>query len=160
MFLRPTYVIDGDITDIDLDRLKKDGLKGIILDLDSTLIAPKAGVLTDEAAAWLDRARAHFKLAVVSNNTKADYVKKVAVHLAIPVIGEAAKPSRRALRKALKLLDLKAEEAVLVGDRPLTDVLGGHRAGMKTILVEPLKTMREAYLVRMIRKIERWCIRA
>jgi uncharacterized protein len=160
MFLRPTYVINGDITDIDLDQLKRDGLKGIILDLDSTLIAPKAGVLTEEAAAWLNRARAHFKLAVVSNNTRADYVEKVAAHLAIPVIGEAAKPSRRALRKALKLLDLKAEEAVLVGDRPLTDVLGGHRAGMKTILVEPLKSMKEAYLVRMIRKIERWCIRA
>lgn len=160
MFLRPTYLIDGDITDIDLDQLKKDGLKGIILDLDSTLIAPKAGALTEEAAAWLNRARAHFKLAVVSNNRKADYVEKVATLLAIPVIGEAGKPSRRALRKALKLLDVKAEEAVLIGDRPLTDVLGGNRAGMKTILVEPLKTMKEACLIRILRKIERWLIRA
>jgi uncharacterized protein len=160
MFLRPTYLIDGDITDINLDQLKKDGLKGIILDLDSTLIAPKAGALTVEAAEWLTRARAQFKIAVVSNNTRADYVQKVATLLAMPVIGEAGKPRRSGLRKALQMLDLKAEEAVLVGDRPLTDVLGGQRAGMKTILVEPLKTMKELPIIRILRKIERWCIRA
>jgi HAD superfamily phosphatase (TIGR01668 family) len=160
MFLHPTYLIDGDITDIDLDQLKNDGLKGIILDLDSTLIAPKAGVLTLEAEAWLTKARSQFKVAVVSNNTKADYVEKVATLLAMPVIGEACKPRRNGLRKALQLLDLKAEEAVLIGDRPLTDILGGQRAGMKTILVEPLKTMKELYIIRVLRKIERWCILA
>jgi HAD superfamily phosphatase (TIGR01668 family) len=159
MFLRPTYVIDGDITDVDLDQLKQDGIKGIVLDLDSTLIAPKAGVLTNEAAAWLDKARANFKMAVVSNNSKADYVEKVANLLAMPVIGEAGKPRRGALRKVLQMLDVAPVDAVLIGDRPLTDVLGGHRAGMKTILVEPLKSMREAKLIRILRTIERWCIR-
>jgi hypothetical protein len=160
VFLRPTYLIDGDITDIELNRLKQDGIKGIILDLDSTLIAPRSGHLTDEAAAWLTSARADFKLAVVSNNKKEDYLTKTAALLAIPVFGNAAKPSRRVLLQVLDSLALKPEESVLVGDRPLTDIWGGERAGMKTILVYPLKTMNEPGWIKFFRRLERAFIKA
>ena len=46
MLLRPDYLIDGDVTDIDLDLLARDGVRGLIFDLDSTLVAPHAGCLT------------------------------------------------------------------------------------------------------------------
>ena len=68
MFLRPTYFIDGDITDLDVGMLTEDGIKGLMLDLDSTLMAPKAGSLTGEADAWLSNARKCMKLVILSNN--------------------------------------------------------------------------------------------
>ncbi|MBK9771692.1 MAG: hypothetical protein IPP57_12885 [Candidatus Obscuribacter sp.] len=49
MFLKPTYLIDGDITDVDLEKLSQDGIKGLILDLDSTIMAPHSAALTAEA---------------------------------------------------------------------------------------------------------------
>jgi hypothetical protein len=160
VFLRPTYLIDGDITDIDLAAFKQDGIKGIVLDLDSTLIAPRAGLLTEAAAKWLADACADFKIAVVSNNKRDEYIRKVANHLSIPVYGRAGKPGCNTLLTVLSKMGIKPKEAVLVGDRPLTDILGGQRAGMKTALVYPLKTMKEPALFTLVRQLERLIIRA
>jgi HAD superfamily phosphatase (TIGR01668 family) len=160
MFLSATYLIDGDVTDIDLDLLERDGVRGLIFDLDSTLVAPHAGHLTDDVANWLERARAKFKVAIVSNNRREPYVREVGQLLNMHCIGCAAKPSRKAFLDVLKLFELAPHEVAVVGDRPLTDVLGGHRAGMKTILVLPLKTMNEPGWVKMFRKLERVIIKS
>jgi uncharacterized protein len=157
--LKPTYLIDGDLTDVDLDQLYTDGIKGIILDLDSTLVAPKSGKLTPEAAQWLEKARLRFKLAVVSNNKNEPYMQQVRALLNMPVMGKARKPSTKVFVQVLKDLELAASECVAVGDRPLTDVWGGQRAGMKTALVLPLKTMNEASWVTFFRKLERCFIK-
>ena len=53
----------------------------------------------------------------------------------MPTVGMAGKPSRRGFLAALEILKLPASEVAVIGDRPLTDVWGGQRAGMKTILV-------------------------
>ena len=160
MFLpKPTYLIDGDITDIDLDRLSADGVKGIIFDLDSTLVAPESGALTDEVSAWLKQARDRFKVAVVSNNKREIYMEQIKDILNMPLIFFAAKPSRRGFFKALEFLELRPEEVAVVGDRPLTDVWGGQRAGMKTVLVWPLKTMNEPSWKTFFRKLERLTIK-
>lgn len=153
--LRPTYVINGDVTDINLSLLKQDGVLGLIFDLDSTLLAPHSGKLTPEVGEWLVYARDNFKLAIVSNNRRAQYIEQVKELLKMPVIGRAAKPRRRAFFEILNSFGLKAHEVAVIGDRPLTDVLGGQRAGMKTVLVWPLKTMREPRWVTMMRKLER-----
>jgi len=159
VLLKPTYLIDGDVTDVDLDRLKSDGIKGIIFDLDSTLLAPHSGQLTDEVKSWLDKARENFKLAIVSNNKKDPYIDHARYLLDMPTIGHAAKPRRRAFLQALDLLELQPSEVAVIGDRPLTDVLGGLRAGMKTILVWPLKTMNEPSWITFFRKLERCIIK-
>jgi uncharacterized protein len=160
VFLRPTYLIDGDVTDIDLDTLAQDGIKGIIFDLDSTIMAPHAGKITAETAIWLELARSRFQLAVVSNNKNDPYIKQVQEHLNMTVLGRAAKPSTRLFLQVLENFQLKAEQVVVIGDRPLTDVWGGHRAGMKTILVWPLKTMNEASWILFFRKLERCFIKS
>lgn len=159
MMLRPTYVVDGDVTDIDLDQLQREGVRGLIFDLDSTLMAPHAGMLTSEVAGWLERARTMFKVAIVSNNKKSPYVEAVKALMDMPVIGMAAKPSTKAFFEVLDLFQLTPGEVAVIGDRPLTDVWGGQRAGMKTILVWPLKSMNEPEWIRMIRRMERIFIR-
>jgi uncharacterized protein len=160
VFLRPTFLIDGDITDIDLKHLEQEGIKGIILDLDSTLVAPRSAKLTPSAAEWLKQAKEKFAVAVVSNNKRADYLKAVEDLLAMPVVGNARKPSRQAILSVLDEMKLTPNEAVLVGDRPLTDVWAGMRVGMKTILVHPLKSMNEPGWIKFIRRMERLFIKS
>lgn len=160
VLLRPTYLINGDVTDIDLKLLQSDGVKGLIFDLDSTLLAPHSGKLTTEVAEWLKFARANFKIAIVSNNKRMQYLEDVKVLLEMPImIGRAAKPRRKAFFEVLKQFNMRAEEIAVIGDRPLTDVLGGQRAGMKTVLVWPLKSQVEPQWVKMMRKLERCVIR-
>lgn len=160
VFLRPTYPIDGDVTDIDLDLLAADGIKGIIFDLDSTIMAPRSGKITAETATWLELARARFQLAVVSNNKNDPYIKQVQEHLNMIVLGRAAKPSAKLFLQVLEMFKLRADQVVVVGDRPLTDVWGGQRAGMKTILVWPLKSMNEPSWILFFRKLERCFIKS
>lgn len=160
MLLRPTYMIDGDVTDIDLDRLASDGIRGLIFDLDSTLVAPRSGQVSPAVDDWLKQARARFRVAIVSNNKKEPYIEHIRCVLDIPAIGRAAKPSRRGFREALRILDLEPQEVAVVGDRPLTDVLGGQRAGMKTVLVRTLKTMNEPRWITFFRNLERLVIKS
>lgn len=159
VILRPTYLINGDVTDIDLQQLKSDGIKGLIFDLDSTLLAPHSGKITPEVAVWLKEAREMFQVAIVSNNKRAHYIEQVRELLDMPIIGKAAKPRRWAFFEVLKGFNLEPAEVAVIGDRPLTDVLGGQRAGMKTVLVWPLKSMSEPNWVTMMRKLERYVIK-
>lgn len=155
MFLKPTYLIAGDITDVSIEQLSQDGIKGLILDLDSTLMAPKSAYISPEAKAWLEKALTVFQVAIASNNHNEEYLDKVRLILNIVVIGNAAKPSRKAFRKLLADFALKPEQVAVIGDRPLTDIWGGHRAGMKTVLVRTLKTMQEPEWKQSVRNLER-----
>ena len=65
MFIKPDINIKS-IYDIDLAELKKDGIKAMLFDLDSTLMASKSGVYSKEMKAWLDKVRKDFFIAVVS----------------------------------------------------------------------------------------------
>jgi HAD superfamily phosphatase (TIGR01668 family) len=157
---KPTYLVDGDLTDLSLDKMHADGIRGIILDLDSTLMTPRTGHLTEDVEHWLEQARDRFKLAVVSNNKNDVYMQKVQVLLNMPVLWRAAKPATRVFMQVLGDFKLQAKEVVVIGDRPLTDVWGGQRAGMKTALVMPLKTQIESKLVIFARRLERCLIRS
>lgn len=154
-FIKPTYNIDGDVTDIVIDTLVADGVKGLIFDLDSTLIESKSARLTDEVNAWLVKARPHFKMVILSNNKNAAYLERVKAILDMPVIGYAKKPSRRGFRQAMDLLALTPEEVAVIGDRPLTDILGGKRSGARTVLVKILRTINEPSWKTGIRNLER-----
>lgn len=158
-FIKPTYNIDGDVTDIIIETLVSDGVKGIIFDLDSTLMESKSGRLTDEVNAWLIKARPYFKMVILSNNKNMTYLESVKGLLDMPVIGYAKKPSKRGFRQAMEMLQLTPQEVAVIGDRPLTDILGGHRSGAKTVLVKILRTINEPSWKSSIRNLERRLIR-
>lgn len=154
-FIKPTYNIDGDVTDIIIETLVADGVRGLIFDLDSTLMESKSGRLTDEVSAWLIKAKPHFKMVILSNNKNTAYLEKVKALFDMPVIGYAKKPSRRGFRQAIEMLGLTPTEVAVIGDRPLTDILGGHRSGAKTVLVKILRTINEPSWKTSIRNLER-----
>jgi HAD superfamily phosphatase (TIGR01668 family) len=143
------------VFDIDLDELKARGVRGIITDLDNTLVGAKTPLATPQLVGWLDIVKDRgFKVVILSNNNKTR-VGNFAEPLGIPFIPAARKPAGAAFRRALKLLELDPGQAVVVGDQMLTDVLGGRRAGLHTILVTPIAPREEGWATQINRRIEK-----
>lgn len=156
MLVTPT-VIAARTTMLTVELFKNLGIKGLIFDLDNTLMAPKKGILSDEIKDWLNNLRAEgFKMICVSNNKRFDYCADAEKLLDMPVIAYACKPDSEKLLEGLKYLQLPVEEVAVMGDRPLTDILGGQRIGAKTILVEPLMKAYEPVYIKGLRWLE-WC---
>ena len=154
MFIKPDYNLKS-IYDIDLEDLKRQGLNAMLFDLDSTLMASKSGVYSQKVLDWLDKVRKDFFIAVVSNNKNPLYIEKVKKVSDFPLLFNAAKPETKFVIEFLKQHNVDKEKAVLVGDRPLTDVLCGKRLGCKTILVDSITADSEKKIVRFVRALER-----
>ncbi|WP_284140468.1 MULTISPECIES: YqeG family HAD IIIA-type phosphatase [unclassified Virgibacillus] len=142
------------IFDIDPASLKEKGIKGVITDLDNTLVAWDVRDATSEVVQWFKLLKDHgISVMIISNNNQ-DRVKIFAEPLDTPYVFSARKPLRRAFVTAAKEMGMKKEEIVVVGDQLLTDVLGGNLAGFYTILVVPI-VQTDGMLTRVNRKIER-----
>lgn len=150
--------IVGTVFDIDLNALTAQGVRGIITDLDNTLVSAKTPSATPELAVWLDKVKdAGFKIVILSNNNL-NRVAKFAEPLGIPFVPAARKPSGAAFRKALEKLELAPEHAVVVGDQMVTDVFGGRKMGLHTILVTPIALGEEGFMTRINRRIEKFAL--
>lgn len=158
MFLKPDYNLKS-IYEIDLEELKLKGIKALLFDLDSTLMASKTGKYDDKTIDWLKKVREDFFIAVVSNNHNPDYMKKVKAVSDFPIVFEAKKPDTKATVDFMESNNLTAQTTAFVGDRPLTDILCGKKIGCVTILVDSISADRERPIVRLARKLERCTIR-
>ena len=126
------------ILDIQPEELKERGIKGIITDLDNTLVEWDRPNATPELIKWFEQIKKHNILVTIVSNNNELRVKEFSDPLQIPFIFRARKPMARAFNKALAEMKIKKEEAVVIGDQLLTDVLGGNRGGFHTILVVPV----------------------
>lgn len=155
-FLPNEYV--KNIYEIDPKTLKNNGIKGIITDLDNTLVPWDMRDATPEVIEWFERLEEHeIKITIISNN-KEERVRIFSEPLEVPFISKARKPLRRAFNRGAKLMDLHNKEVAVIGDQLLTDVLGGNRAGFYTILVVPI-VQTDAKITRINRMIERRILR-
>ncbi len=142
------------ILDITPEMLVERGVKGIITDLDNTLVEWDRPEATPELIKWFTSIKEKgILITIVSNNTQ-HRVKSFSDPVGIPFIYSARKPMTRAFKRALKDMKLKNEEVVVIGDQLLTDVLGGNRLGLHTILVVPVASS-DGVWTRFNRKIER-----
>ncbi|WEK53109.1 MAG: YqeG family HAD IIIA-type phosphatase [Candidatus Cohnella colombiensis] len=152
--LLPDQIVNT-VYDIDLDEWSAQGVRGIITDLDNTLVSARTPLATPELIQWLDRVHDRgFKVVILSNNNSRR-VAKFAEPLGLPYIPAARKPAGAAFRQALQQLGLAPQQVVVVGDQLMTDVLGGHRAGLKAILVTPIARSEEGWRTRINRVIEK-----
>ena len=154
MRIKPDYILES-IYDIDKNELKSKGIKGIFFDLDSTVMQSKTGKFTKKTLDFLEDLKQDFKVAIISNNHKKGYIDKVQKISPVKVYGNARKPDV----KVLKIAWLEIKEVVMVGDRPLTDILAGKKIGMKTILVDSISKDEEGILTRFVRFLERLSIK-
>ncbi|AKG33905.1 YqeG family HAD IIIA-type phosphatase [Paenibacillus durus] len=142
------------VFDINLEGLYLQGYRGIITDLDNTLVGAKAPLATPELVLWFDKVKQlGFKLVIVSNNNM-NRVSRFAAPLNIEFVHRARKPSNAPFHKAMKLMNLEPEKTIVVGDQMLTDVYGGNRLGLFTVLVLPISLEDEGLGTRINRRIE------
>ena len=138
MLLTPNMQVRK-ITDITIEMLRKNNIKGMILDVDNTLIdldrVPLEGIKE-----WMDNMKNEgIKFCIASNSLKKDKIEKVAKMLDIPYVHFSAKPTKIGLKKAKQILGIENSENIAeVGDQLFTDVLGTNRMKMFSILTEPL----------------------
>lgn len=136
-FLLPDAYVNS-VFDITPERLNALGIKGIITDLDNTLVEWDRKEATEEITAWLRQlTAAGIRVIIVSNNNE-ERVKYFAHPLGIPYIHRAKKPLGRAYYAGLLQLRLRRQEVAMVGDQLLTDIFGGKRQKLYTFLVRPV----------------------
>ncbi|HHX50840.1 MAG TPA: YqeG family HAD IIIA-type phosphatase [Clostridia bacterium] len=150
--LKPDLYVNQ-LQDVPLPELIHAGIRGIIIDLDNTITAWNSPEVTGDIFNWFQEMKQHqFQVCLVSNNGKAR-VAVVADKLGIPFIFKASKPRRRSFRQAMEVLGTKPPETAVIGDQVFTDVLGGNRLNLYTILVVPLNK-REFIGTRFMRQLE------
>ncbi len=138
MLLTPNMQVRK-ITDITIETLRENNIKGMILDVDNTLIdldrVPLEGIKE-----WIDNMKNEgIKFCIASNSLKKDKIGKVAKMLDIPYVHFSAKPTKIGLKKAKQILGIENSKNIAeVGDQLFTDVLGTNRMKMFSILTEPL----------------------
>jgi len=142
------------IFDITPAMLQEREIKGIVTDLDNTLVAWDMPQATPELVLWFQAMqKAGIAITIVSNNHE-QRVRAFAEPLGFPFIFKARKPLTLAFQKAIREMNVTKESVVVIGDQLLTDVLGGRWLGAYTILVVPV-AQSDGLATRFNRRIER-----
>lgn len=142
------------IYDINFEELKERGITSLVFDIDNTLV-PQKVLSADRKVINLFRflKSKGFKVCLISNNTT-KRVNNFTKNTGVQGVSWAIKPRKAAFYKALKILNSKPEETAIIGDQIFTDILGGHRVGLFTILVQPLSSDEFGW-TKLMRKLER-----
>jgi uncharacterized protein len=136
--LQPDLMLDTTIYGLTSNVIQRHGLKGLVLDVDETLVPITTGQAAAELTPWIAEVKQVCNIWLVSNNISENRINRIAETFKVPYIAGAGKPSRRKLRRAVEAMALPPEQVAMVGDRLFTDVLAGNRLGMFTILVQPM----------------------
>ena len=139
------------IQDINYKKLKKLGIKCLVFDLDNTIALIDQHIITDEVKKLLLSLKKDFQIVIISNNVTSR-VKTYAEYLECDFVANALKPLSRGYRKIRKKYGFQKQEMCMIGDQLVTDIYGGNRYGMFTILVDPLgnKDLKITSLNRLI----------
>ena len=144
-FLYPDEYLDSTYS-IDFDQLYKEGYRGIIFDIDNTLVPH--GAPADERAISLF---AHLKElgfhCMLLSNNREPRVKMFNDAVNVSYIYKAGKPNPANYKKAMEELGTDTGNTIFVGDQIFTDVYGAKRAGIRSILVKPIHPKEEIQIV-------------
>lgn len=138
---------------IDFQKLYEKGYRGIIFDIDNTLV-PHGEPADKRAIALFEKLKKiGFKCCLLSNN-QYERVSSFNEKVQVQFIENAHKPSRKNYQKAMELMETSIKDTVFVGDQLFTDVYGAKRTGIYNILVKPIHPKEEIQIV-FKRKLEK-----
>lgn len=144
MFFPDRYVASAYV--IDFERLYEDGYRGIIFDIDNTLV-PHGAPADKRAKELFGRLKEMgFRCCLISNNQE-PRVKMFNEEIQVDYIYNAHKPSVKNYKKAMEIMGTQTADTLFVGDQLFTDVWGAQRAGIYNILVKPIFPKEEIQIV-------------
>lgn len=150
-YLEPTEQVPS-IYDIDLHGLKLFGIKGLILDLDDTILPKNEYRIPLSLFSWIEKIKdMGFKIYVASNGGRSARLKYILSELNLEGRALSFKPLPFIFYRALSNMKLKPSETAIIGDQLITDTLGGNLLRMYTILVKPLS--KELSITRALMKV-------
>lgn len=155
----PDEYLDS-IESIDFQKLYEQGLRGVLFDIDNTLV-PHGAPADARALRFFEKLRkTGIRYCLISNN-QLPRVKPFADAVGAKFVENAHKPSPKNYEKGMEMLGCTKENALFVGDQLFTDIWGAKRAGMHTILVKPIHPKEEIQIVlkRYLEKIVLACYR-
>lgn len=137
----PTWHVSN-IYEIDFEKLKAIGIKGIIFDIDNTLVHHGDNSNEKVDAFFAELKKTNLKLIFLSDNSK-ERIERFNKNINIPYIEEAGKPSPASYLKALSILQTSKSDTVVIGDQVFKDILGANNSGIKSIHVDFIKLNSE-----------------
>lgn len=147
----PYEYVDS-VFNIDYDKLYAMGIRGLIFDIDNTLVLHGTDSTPEVDALFLRLQEKGFKPLLLSNNEEKRILRFIQ-NFRTYYIHDAGKPKPDGYLKALEVMELEKTQVVVIGDQVFTDILGANRAGMASILVKFLRWPQEKNLGRR-RRVE------
>lgn len=139
--------------EIDFAALYEKGYRGIIFDIDNTLV-PHGAAADEKAIAFFESLRNLGYGTVLLSNNKEPRVKSFAQSVHSEYIFKGNKPSRKGYEKAMERMGTDRKNTIFVGDQLFTDVWGAKRTGICSYLVKPIHPKEEIQIV-LKRRLER-----
>ena len=144
MFFPDRYVASTYI--IDFESLFEQGYRGLIFDIDNTLV-PHGEPADERAVRLFERLkRIGFSCCLISNNQE-PRVRKFNERIQVAYVYNAHKPSTKNYRKAMEIMGTDSDTTVFVGDQLFTDVWGARRVGIVSYLTRPIHPREEIQIV-------------
>ena len=132
--------------EIAFDRLYREGYRGVIFDIDNTLVPHGAPADARARELFLHLRELGYRCVLLSNN-KEPRVKRFGDAVGASYIYKAGKPKPASYRRAMEQMGTDTRSTLFVGDQIFTDVYGANLAGIRTILVKPIHPKEEIQIV-------------
>lgn len=157
-------VYQKSIYNINYNKLKNNGIKCLLFDLDNTLVPYKTKEPTDKVIELFNNLKKQgFKVVLFSNSSK-KRLRPFKEVLEVDCCARAWKPSPKKFISVIEELGFNISEVAIIGDQLLTDILGGNRVGITTILINPISKndyfltyfnrIREKHKIRKLSKLD------
>lgn len=152
----PDYVLPS-IFDITPAMLQAEGVRGILIDLDGTMVSHVVKEPDEKIRTFARQLKAENIQILVFSNNKEERVSLFCKTLGVPFISRARKPFAKSYAKASEMLGIPMKELAVVGDQIYTDVFGGNRQGALSIYIDTLD--RHFFWINLRYQFERGFIR-
>lgn len=119
------------------DNLKQEGIKCLLFDLDNTLVPYYVQNVDEKTKNLIENLKKDFNVIIFSNSPK-KRIENFKETLQIDCLASAKKPLKKNFIKILNEFKLTESEVAIIGDQLYTDILGGNRVGVMTVLVNPI----------------------
>lgn len=147
------------LAEVDLDELAARGIDSLILDLDNTIAPWQRYDIPEKIARWIADAQSRgMKLCIASNTRNSKRLNIISERLSVYSVCKALKPRKLGFLSSMELMGSTPSSTVVIGDQLLTDICGGNRLGIYTILVDPLH--KREFIGTKVSRVFEWLILA